>query len=81
MSSEEEVRRQDLDAYCPRVDQSVLILGDTCFFSDKKRAVCQGCVFDGDFVLVKLILLASEMLQERGCGKGKNSEKCVLEVE
>lgn len=83
MSSEEEEepRRQDSDCYCPRVDHSVLILGDTCFFSDKKAVVCRGCVFDGDFILVKVILLAAEMLQERESGKGKNSEKHVLEVE
>jgi hypothetical protein len=78
---EEEVRRQDLDAYCPRVDRQVFILQDTCFFPDKKAIVCRGCVFDGDFILAKLILLASEMLQDRGCKKGENSEKCTLEVE
>jgi hypothetical protein len=72
--SNEEERRQDLDAYCPRVDQSVLILGDTCFFSDKKAVVCRGCVFDGDFILVKLILLAVEMLQEREHRKEQKAE-------
>jgi hypothetical protein len=77
MSSEEGDRREDLDAYCPRVDKSVLILGDTCFFSDKKAVVCRGCVFDGDFITVKLILLAIEMLQERGSGKGRKDGKRV----
>jgi hypothetical protein len=76
MSSEEEEEptRQDSDCYCPRVDHSVLILGDTCFFPDKKAVVCRGCVFDGDFIRVKLILVVSEMLQERGSGK-KSEEK------
>jgi hypothetical protein len=67
--SEEEERRQDLDAYCPRMDKSVLILGDTCFFPDKKAVLCRGCVFDGDFITVKVILLLAEILQERSSGK------------
>lgn len=79
MSGEEELRRQDLDCYCPRVNQQVLILGDTCFFSDKKREVCQGCVFDGDFVRVKIILLLAEMLEDPE--KRKDDSCRMLEVE
>jgi hypothetical protein len=72
MTEEEEVKRQDCDCYCPRVDQLVLILDDTCFFPDKKKGVCQGCAFDGNFVLVKLILLTTEMLQSpRGLNKNE----------
>lgn len=78
---EEQETRQDSDCYCPRVNREVLILGDTCFFSDKKAVVCRGCVFDGDFIKVKLILLTSEMLEERDSATEKNSEKPILEVE
>ena len=80
MSSEEEVRRQDIDCYCPRVDQSVLILGDTCFFLGKNKAVCNGCVFDEKFVTAKIMLLLAEMLQ--GSEKRKDDrDRHALEVE
>ena len=86
-SEEEEERRQDSDCYCPRVDQSVLILGDTCFFPAKNKAVCVGCVFDEKFVMAKIILLLSEMLQSPEKRKDdsstvENSTPCrMLEVE
>ena len=60
----EEYKRQDVDAYCPRIDKKILILSGRCFYPGRSLN-CQGCVFDIDFVFVKLTLLLAEILQEK----------------
>lgn len=62
---QEEEPRRDLVCYCPRVDAEILLLDGRCF-SPERGPVCSGCVFDLDQIQVKLILIMSEISEERG---------------
>jgi len=57
--------RQDAKTgYCPRKDQEVLLVSSRCFCPERNHD-CAGCVFDVDFVYVRLILIMSEILKTR----------------
>jgi len=62
----EEIGRQDcFEGYCPRKNDTVVIVSSRCFYP-KRDEQCSGCVFDVDFVYVRLILIMSEILEARG---------------
>lgn len=63
---EEEIEepREDIQAYCPRVQEEVLVLSGCCFYRERAWA-CFGCVFNRDFVSVKLCILLKEMIESR----------------
>lgn len=63
--TEETEPREDIEAYCPRIDRQVLILSGCCFHRERAWA-CLGCVFDRNFVTVKLTILLKELLELRG---------------
>lgn len=62
---EQGFKRQDSDAYCPRVNQQVLILNSRCFYSGINET-CRDCVYDVDHIKVRLMLLLCTILEERG---------------
>jgi hypothetical protein len=53
-------RRLDIELFCPRVARMVLIIEGVCFFAGRGK-VCQGCICDVNFVLVKLMLVLSDL--------------------
>jgi hypothetical protein len=65
LKDQDEQPREDLDAYCPRIDKEILLLDGRCFSPDR-GPICCACAFDTDQILVKLILIMSEILTERG---------------
>jgi hypothetical protein len=66
----EEIKREDIDSWCPRQDAQVLILSSTCFFPRKTKKICCGCTFDGNWPLVRIMLLLADMPESPG-KKGK----------
>jgi len=62
---EETEAREDIEGYCPRIDGEVLVLSGCCFHRERPWS-CWGCVFDRNFVHVKLTILLKELLESRG---------------
>jgi hypothetical protein len=67
--------REDRDCWCPRQDEDVLILSSVCCFPGKTKKVCCGCTFDGNWPLVKIMILLSDM------PKGPQKRKKVDDIE
>lgn len=74
--TEEIEPRQDVLAYCPRVDKQILVLSGCCFYRERDWA-CFDCVFNQRFIEVKLTILLKEMLESKGPAgrEGRLSEK------
>jgi hypothetical protein len=65
MAEEEQLEpREDRECFCPRVQEEVLVLSNCCFFRERAWS-CFGCVFNRDFVRVKLTILLKELLERR----------------
>lgn|GEM_PF-6617767 len=64
MTEEIEQPRADLEAYCPRIQEQVLILSSCCFYRERAWT-CFGCVFNRHFVTVKLTILLKELLESK----------------
>lgn len=62
---QDEGRQDCIEGYCPRKNDTVLIVSSRCFYQ-KRSQDCAGCVFDQDRIFPKLILIMCQILQERG---------------
>jgi hypothetical protein len=54
--------RGDHDLYCPRKEQTVLVLDGTCFSRARDHGCCD-CVCDRNFILTRLILFMLDILE------------------
>jgi hypothetical protein len=60
-----EEAREDRVAYCPRVDAEVFILSGRCFFLGRNKILCNSCIYDLDFVKVKLIRVLCDLIKNK----------------
>lgn len=58
------MNRRDYDAFCPRQNCTVPIIGETCY-SENRTKTCSGCLMDQNYVTARLLVLLSGILTKK----------------